>query len=209
MCTVPRPDHETHRTAVASLTARGFTLIEILVALAIFSIMSALGYRALSSLLDARTAIVAHNEQWRALDLFFTRLDRDLNSYIKRPVRNQWDRVEAEFFAPEGGTELSFTRAGWNGASGAAADAQRIGYRWRAQNVEMVLWPALDRAPHSEASTYTVLSSVKLLEFRFLDGNGNWQRHWGTPPLDGAPRAVEVMLETSSGKRLTRLLALP
>ena len=214
MCTDHRPDHCSSlvapgRGAWPTRVAGGFTLIEILVALAIFSIMSALGYRALASLLDARAAIVAHDQQWRALELFFSRLDRDLGSYIKRPVRNQADRLEAEFFAPEGGTEFSFTRTGWSGASGAAADAQRVGYRWRAQNVELLLWPVLDRGPRSEASAYTVLSSIKLFELRFLDANGNWQRHWGTPPFEGAPAAVEVILETSSGKRLTRLLALP
>lgn len=187
----------------------GFTLVEILVALALFGIMGALGYRALAGLLDARAAIVAHNQQWRALELFFSRLERDLNSYVKRPVRDESNRSEAEFFAPIGATEIAFTRAGWSGANGPAADAQRIGYRWREQNVELLLWPVLDRAPHTEPSAYTVLTSIKTFELRFLDANGNWRRQWGTPPFDGTPKAVEVALETSSVKRLTRLLVLP
>lgn len=187
----------------------GFTLVEILVALAIFAILGALGYRALGGLFDARAAIVAHNQQWRALELFFSRLERDLHSHITRPVRNEADRSEAAFFAPTGTTEIAFTRAGWSGANGPAADAQRVGYRWREQNVELLLWPVLDRAPRTAPSAYTVLRAIKTLEFRFLDASGNWQRQWGTPPLDGTPKAVEVALETSSGKRLTRLMALP
>lgn len=187
----------------------GFTLVEILVALAVFGIMGALGYRALAGLLEARAAIVAHDRQWRELELFFSRLERDLNSYVRRPVRNESDRNEAEFFAPAGATEIAFTRAGWGGANGPAADAQRIGYRWRDQNVELLLWPVLDRAPHSVPSAYTVLKTIKTFELRFLDAGGNWQPQWGTPPLDGAPKAVEIALETSSGKRLTRLMVLP
>lgn len=194
-------------TRVATLG--GFTLVEILVALAIFSIMGALGYRALAGLLDARAAIVAQSQQWRALELFFSRLERDLGSYVTRPIRNEFDRTEAAFFAPSGATEIAFTRAGWSGANGPAADAQRVGYRWREQTVELLLWPALDRAPHTEPSAYTVIRSIKTLQFRFLDANGNWQRQWGTPPHEGTPKAVEVALETSSGKRLTRLMALP
>lgn len=187
----------------------GFTLVEILVALAIFGIMGALGYRALAGLLDARAAIVAHNQQWRALELFFSRLERDLNHHIARPVRNEADHTEAAFSAPTGATEIAFTRAGWSGANGPAADAQRVGYRWREQNVELLLWPVLDRSPRTEPNAYTVLRAIKTLEFRFLDASGNWQRQWGTAPLDGMPKAVEVVLETSSGKRFTRLMALP
>lgn len=191
----------------------GFTLIEILVALTIFSIMALLGYKALASVLDSRAAVSEHNQKWRAVELFFSRIERDLSSLTPRSIRNQANLVEPPLYASRAlgpnGAQLAFTRTGWSGAEGAAADAQRIGYRLRGQQLQLLIWPALDQAPYSEAVAYTVLEPVESMKLRYLDSAGSWYETWGSATDPKLPKAVELSLTLASGERLTRFLAIP
>lgn len=192
----------------------GFTLIEILVALIIFSVMSGLGYRALASVLDSRAAVVTHNKKWRGIELFFARLEQDLGSITRRSIHNQGNLVEpplmasAEALGPNG-AQLTFTRSGWGGATGAAADEQRVAYRLRDKRVELLIWPVLDQAPYSQAGTYSILEAVESMQLRYLDATGGWRAAWGSPTDSALPKAVELTLTLASGERLIRLLALP
>lgn len=192
----------------------GFTLIEILVALTIFSIMAVLGYKALASVLDSRAAVSAHNQKWRAVELFFSRLERDLHSLTPRSIRNQANLVEPPLYASRealgpNGAQLAFTRTGWSGAEGAAADAQRVGYRLRGQQLQLLIWPVLDQAPYSEAVAYPILEPVESMKLRYLDSAGSWHETWGSAADPKLPKAVELSLTLASGERLTRLLDLP
>lgn len=194
--------------------AAGFTLIEILVALTIFSAMAVLGHRALASVLDSQATLVEHNQKWRAVELFFSRLERDLNSLTARSIRNQANLVEPPLYASRdalgaNGAQLALTRAGWSGVEGAAADAQRIGYRLRGQQLQLLIWPVLDQAPYSEAVAYTVLEPVESMKLRYLDSAGSWHETWGSATDPKLPKAVELSLALASGERLTRFLAIP
>src|SRR5205807_9023813 len=53
----------------------GFTLLEVLIAVAIVAVIALLGYRALAALSDAETRLAAEATRWRTLDLFFARLE--------------------------------------------------------------------------------------------------------------------------------------
>ena len=71
--------------------ARGLTLVELLVAVAIFGILSAFAYRALTVVLDSRGRIEQENRKWRELALFFARLEQDVATAVPRPVRDPGD----------------------------------------------------------------------------------------------------------------------
>jgi general secretion pathway protein J len=140
-----------------SIAARGFTLIEVLIALTIFAVMSALAYRGLTSILDARDRVAQENRKWREVAVFFARLEADLVSAVDRDIRNSNNLTEAAFignktFAKESEGQLMFTRMGLPGASGTLAAPQRLGYRLKQGTVEELVWPVLDQGQRNVAT---------------------------------------------------------
>lgn len=103
---------------------------------------------------------------------------------------------------------LEFTRKSVTGR-----DETRMGYRLRGTRLELLIWPALDRAPHTVPAIYPLLDEVTALRLRYLDATGLWQEYW--PPNDDRnslyllPLGVEISLTLRDGTRLTRIFALP
>ncbi|HZQ62750.1 MAG TPA: prepilin-type N-terminal cleavage/methylation domain-containing protein, partial [Casimicrobiaceae bacterium] len=70
------------------MSARGFTLVELLIALTILSLLSVLGYRAVAALSATEARLATEAEQWRTLDRLFSRLEGDCREAVARDVRN-------------------------------------------------------------------------------------------------------------------------
>jgi general secretion pathway protein J len=192
----------------------GFTLLELVVALAIFALISIFAYRALDLVLDTRAKVTAEGKKWRNIALLFARLEQDLGRLVNRPVRDSHDLLSPALLGEpvpvgEDDAQLMFTRMGLEGQSGVLNDAQRLGYRLRDGNVEMLVWPVLDQAPRTRPEVDTVLSGVKAMEIRYLGADGTWLPRWPKPGAPGElPRALEITLELTTGERMTRLFAL-
>jgi prepilin-type N-terminal cleavage/methylation domain-containing protein len=73
-----------------------FTLVELLVALAIFALIAGFAYRGLQSMLDSREAMQKETRKWRDIALFVGRMERDFSAVIALPasggVTRAWRR---------------------------------------------------------------------------------------------------------------------
>ncbi|HEY4999643.1 MAG TPA: type II secretion system minor pseudopilin GspJ [Usitatibacter sp.] len=194
---------------------KGFTLVELLVALAIFAIIAGFAYRGLDAMLQSRTVLERESRKWRDASVFVGRIDRDLSAVLLRPVRGEsGTRLAAVSSAIEstGSMDgLALTRSGSPLQQNTLAAPQRIAYRLRDGAVERLSWNGVDAAPREEPTAVAVLKRVTALDFRFLDPNGEWHATWGLPgnadmPL---PAAVEVSLQLASGEKIVRLVDLP
>lgn len=193
----------------------GFTLIEVLVALVIFGMLSGLAYRSLSVVLDSRRHIDRENYKWREVALFLARLEQDVATAVPRPVRDASDAVAPAVTgtpvparAHEG--QLVLTRTAFAADPGAAESPRRLGYRLRGSTVELLAWTVLDQAPRTEPTVVAALRDVKEMQVRFLDRRGQWHLQWppasATAPQKAVPAGVEVALTLVSGERVVRLL---
>ena len=128
---------------------RGFTLIEMLVAVAILAVLSTATYRGLTAVLESRAAIERESERWRAVGMLLTRLEQDLAAVAPRAVRDPAGRTLAALAgnaapAQADGAALAFTRFGAADAPGEFVAPLRVGYRLREGTVELLTWDALD-----------------------------------------------------------------
>jgi len=192
---------------------QGFTLVELLVALAIFSVMSVVSYRGLNAVLETREHLMDDNRKWRELAVFFGQMKESVTNIVSRPVRDSGDLQSPAFLGKpdavgENDAQLIFTRMGLPGQQGHLGDLQRVGYRLRDRSIELLVWPVLDQAPHTRPSVSLVLGHVSSFVVRYLDDRGAWQEKWPVIGQNNAlPRAVEVRLVLESGEQVTRVFS--
>ena len=193
---------------------KGFTLVELLVALAIFAILCAFAYRGLDAMLQGREALQAESRKWRDVTLFVGRIERDVGAVLDRKAVSPLGVVQAplssviETAAVRDG--LGLTRSGTALQDNALAAPQRVAYRKVDDRVERIAWNAVDAAPRDEGTAVTLLAGVVALDFRFLTAEGEWRTSWAPPNADTRlPAAVEMTLQLASGEKIVRLFDLP
>ena len=195
---------------------KGFTLLELLVALGIFAILAAMAYSGLNSVMTARQVTNQHADRLSQLQMAFLWLGRDVEQAIDRPIRDEYGVVQLAMLGVETGRyQLELTRTGWRNPAGRArSHLQRVAYGVREGDLVRAYWNVLDRAQDSEPLESVMLDGVEKLELRFLNASNSWQDSWPSSQLGGAPssvppKAVEVTLETKAEGRITRLFRVP
>jgi len=196
----------------------GFTLVELLAAIAVLGVLAVLAFRGLGSVLEAEARVGAEARRWSDTATVFEQMSRDLSRTVARPVRSVRaprsdgaGEAEAALVLraqPAGASaQLEISRHG-DAAEGAAQGAlRRVGYRLRDETLEYLLWPALDAAPGTTPAAYPVLAGVAALRLRALGADGAWRTAWPSGAPQGAlPRAVEAQLVLAGGARITRIL---
>ena len=177
---------------------RGFTLIEVLVALTVFSIMSALAYGGLNSIARTRGELARHEDAFRDLMRTVAALDRDLHLAVARPVRGNFGENLSAFSGTAETVEL--TRLGFaNPQAEPRSNLERVTYGLDAGTLKRGHFAVLDRAPTT--TPVFVDSKVKAQAFRlrYLDADNRWLDAWPPPQTTDPtllPRAVQWRLRT-------------
>lgn len=194
----------------ASRNACGFTLLELLIAIAIVALLALMGYRALAALSQSESRLSTEAGRWRTLDLFFARLEGDLREAVPRPARNGSVREPAWLAMVDAGgnATLAFSRAGPEFALDPGSAGQRLGYRLRNGTVEVLYWSSYDRPVNSEPSVYALLSGVTQFRLSYLTATGRWIDTWPLTGDSDLPRATRVALTLESGEEIERWLTL-
>lgn len=191
--------------------SRGFTLIEVLVALFVLAIIAVAAFRGLNAVMATRDAVAQETRKWQGLMFFFSRMEQDIAVAVVRPVRDRAGAQQPEWIGHDvpvspDDAQLILTRAGVQDEQGAQVGPQRIGYRLDRNTLYLLRWMALDQPPDAEPRRYPLLRNVSEFHLRYEAANGAWSDTW--PPLGqtgGIPMAVEVKLTLSGGQPITRL----
>lgn len=187
--------------SVAKTSEAGFTLVELLVALAIFSLLSVAGVMLLRSGSDTQLAVKSRLEELSRGNRLYNNIEGDLAQAIARSVRDPAGAsipafVEESSDVP--GMLFGFVRAGWSNLDEAPrAGLQRVAYVLDKNALKRVSWPMLDGAAPSDAAV--IVDNVSSAQIRFRDDKGEWRNDWTAVDADALPRAVEMRV-TIAGK---------
>jgi len=178
----------------------GFTLLEVLVAVGIFALFSAMAYGSLLRILDTRDRLETERDYWRTLSLSLMQIEDDLAQARPRTVRGP-DGLERPAFRGQavdsralGEPSLEFTRGGQVVlGNGARSDMQRVGYQLRDGALSRLVWPALDQPVVSEPRAAPLIEHVEELRVRFYAQPNGWVDSWQASTQTGAPIAPSAL----------------
>jgi general secretion pathway protein J len=198
---------------------KGFTLLELLVAVAIFAMLGIGSYRLLATTIATRDAARTHDTDLIRLQKVFTVLNRDIAQAIARPVRNDYGDPEAALILKN--NTLEFSRQGWpNPLLSSRSELQRIHYEVNTKGeLWRLAWSQLDRERGMEPGRSLLLEKVQGLQIRVMATSGqletDWpdQRNQGRPNNDGAlselPTGVELILNVKPWGEIRRVFRMP
>ncbi len=191
---------------------RGFTLLELLVALTVFAFVSVIAYTGLHMALQGKERTEQHAARLQKLQSAILLLERDLMQFAVRPIRDEYgDSQPAIKSADIGDYLLEFSSGGRPNPGGLKRSSlQRIAYGIRDGKLVRFLWPMLDRPSVSEPFALELLDAVREFKCRYMKADRKWTEQW--PPLGGVatdlPLAIEINLDLETMGEFRRLIPL-
>ena len=206
-------------------TQRGFTLIEVLIAMAATVMIVTLAFMTFSNLINGLEGLRRASDQAVEINRTWMFLSRDLRQFVNRPVRDELGTLESAMFGGElAADSINFTRTGWHNPNGyPRSHMQRVRYSLEDEILWRESFPVLDRTDETEPTRVEMLQGVKSFSMAFL-GQGvpidpgdfdteDWPRNWGADTSQqGAfspPEALEITLDLQGFGEIRRLFEIP
>lgn len=197
---------------------RGFTLIEMLVALAVFALLAVAGAALLGATLEGRETAAAAAGRLAELQQARAILRDDISQMRARAMRDaDGDRRPWRFLGnvrPVAGEPLmAFTRGGWSnpGRAEARSDLVYVEYRLEEGRLVRHLLPRPDPTRETPESRRVLLDGLSDLQLSYLV-QGAWRERWLLSVDGGAgalPTAVALEADIAGLGRLRQLFLAP
>lgn len=195
------------------MTTRGFTLIELIIAVAVFAVISVVVFTGLSATLGGGERVAREAEWLGNLQRAFATVGEDLGQVAPRPVRNTFGEREPPVLWRE--NELWVTRGGRERLlDPGLGNLQRVGYALDEEDGLLRLsHQTADQPIGAEPERRVILDGVDDLRFRFHTGE-EWIDEW--PPINAAadeindlPAAIAIRIDLEDHGTIERSFRLP
>ncbi|MBE0484236.1 MAG: type II secretion system minor pseudopilin GspJ [Bacterioplanes sp.] len=180
------------------INVRGFTLLEVLIAVAITATIGVGATQLLRGVIDAKQATDMRSHQLASLQRFNAIVSRDAQQWIDRSVRDNFGEPLPALMLDQGDYAIEWTRAGWRNSpvgNTLRAELQRVAYRtesiesdvceparqqlqtWGVESAPYdclvrYYWTVLDRASDSQPKSQVLLNQVDRFELEVLIEQG-------------------------------------
>jgi len=189
---------------------KGFTLVEMLVALAALAVLAAGGFMIVGVSTTSQEALAAKQADTQGLLRLRGALRSDITQASGRRAR---DMVGAKAQAAldgdqqSGGLILALVRRGWdNPLQQGRASLQYVEYRLRAGQIERYWRQHVDGSPVQDPQV--LLAGVERVSVEYFDRD-QWMEGWAGAPNRPLPRAIRLTLALTGRGDLVQVFLLP
>lgn len=201
--------------------ARGFTLLEVLIAIGITAVIGLGVWQVLSSIVQSRDRVDQLAAQFEGLQRTMLFLERDITQAVNRPARDIYGDFNFALTSRENDFALLLTRQGWRNPLGIRrSNLQRVGWEYTGDTIRRRYWVSVDQGQEDESREVDMLENVTDFRIRFLDERREWRDDWpdensmasqtlGARPDIAFPLGLEIVVEHERFGTLTRTFPLP
>ncbi|WP_286234426.1 type II secretion system minor pseudopilin GspJ [Thalassotalea sediminis] len=187
---------------------KGFTLIEVLLATAIFAVISLASFSILDGVIRTKDGAEYKQQRLNEIQRAWIIIERDLLQIARRSVRIEGEAPQTTFFyADKGDLALSeqaiaFVRSGWSNPNLILprSDMQPIAYRIQDKRLERMHFNFVDPVIGEEPIIRTLIEQVTNLEIEYFADN-KWHEALGENMW---PEAISFTITTQDLGVLTR-----
>ena len=196
---------------------RGFTFIEMLLAVAIFALVGLASVAVLDSVTRSDEASRAGTLRLQQLQRAMMLLDRDFWQISARQIRVNGEAPVAQTLAgavnwiESDDDGITFSHAGWTnpGMVLARSEVQLVGYRLKERQLQRLYYLYPDAVTGTEPNVQPLLDDIDELKFRYLikeDGQEQWKEFWDQANW---PLAVKMTFKSPQFGTIERIFSLP
>ena len=204
-------------TNMHALRHQGFTLLEVLIALSLFAVLSAMAFGGLNQLLGQHQQLQTKQQRFVDLQSTILVLERDFSQIVPRSIRDAFGDTQAALkgsSAPQFNYELT-SKTWFNPHHEAGVLLQRVSYQLQDQKLWRSYYTQLDAGIGSTPVRYPLFDRVTDFKVRFLSDQQSWINFW--PPINQQgkdnqkqlPKAIELQIKTLDLGTITRILEVP
>ena len=188
----------------------GFTLLELLIALFVFTILSMIMVGGLHSVTTSSAATEKRAERLADLQIALTLISRDFEQIVNRPISVTNGTENAFIGYPQ---SVYFTHGGLANPLGQLrrSTLQRTNYFLEGDKLIRVTWPVLDYSAKIKADQRVLLTGVSSLRFQYLDEKNRFADKW--PPADQPqavlPKGIRIIITLRDSGELSQFYVIP